>query len=368
MRLVYYFTSLGNGSSGTGGEYLGPTNNASANGLETEGFWYLWKTLIEREILDEVLIVIESARSPGIRKWGKNFELRVVPHIDDSEHLLRPSDIIFARGGFRSWFYFLDRMNKAKRWVLFYRAASNRLKWPFWDIVIEDLTGKNFNFGGRLHYKFNKPIHPDIFNFRGRVTRDIDVMFHASHIHDKKGQWKCVDAAIAYRKMYGKDFIAVMPGGFYGGAKTREAYGKLTSSNLPVYTPGMVPRKDLTNWMNRSKLYIHLGGAGQNDRGNLESMLCGCQQIIGTPSCHPPFVYEHPEISTVILNHSPDAVAACIHDMLWWWRPNFPERVTSYYQMQNGMEVAVGQMAALVNFIKKHPVPDRQAALKVFAS
>lgn len=365
LRLVYFFTSLGNGTA-SGREHINPTSNSSATGLETEGFWYLWKILVDRKILDEVLIVVESARSPGIRRWTENFEVRVVPHIDDSEHLLRPNDVIFARGGFRSWFPFLGRMNEAKRWVLFYRAASNRLKWPFWDIVIEDLTDKSFEFGGRLHYRFNKPIHPGIFNFRDRTVRDIDVMFHASHIHDKKGQWKCVDAAIAYRKMYGESFVAVMPGSFYGGAKTREAYDKLKLENLPIYVPGMIPRKDLTNWMNRCKLYIHLGGAGQNDRGNLESMLCGCQQIIGTPSCHPPFVYEHKGISRVVLDHKPEIVALNIRQMLEDWEPNFPLEVADYYQKENGMEVAVGQMKVLVEFIKRYPIPNRGFALKEF--
>ena len=59
-------------------------------------------------------------------------------------------------------------------------------------------------------------------------------------------------------------------------------------------------RTDLNRWMNRCKIYIHLGGAGQNDRGNLESMLCGCRQIIGMPIYHPPFVYGNPNISQIV--------------------------------------------------------------------
>lgn len=364
MRVVYWFTSLGGAPTPRDWDKGMLTRNANAAELETEGFWYLWKELLERKILDEVLIVVESARGSGSKKWGSNFGVYVIPHIDQIEEFLRPDDVIVARGGFRSWFPILGRMNESKRWVIFYRAATHRLKWPFWDIVLEDLTDKSFVLGNRLHYKFNKPIHPDIFNFRKQIQRDIDVMFHASHIHDKKGQWKCVDAAIAYKKKYGEHFIGVMPGSFYGGEETRKAFQKVNDYNLPIWMPGFIPRRDLCMWMNRCKLYIHLGVAGQNDRGNLESMLCGCQQIIGNPHFHPPFVYNNKEISSVVRNHAPEEVATVIHDMLVAWRSDFPSKVASYYQKENGIEVAVGQMRILFDFIKRHKIPNRELAIK----
>jgi len=365
MRAVYFFTSLSNASEPIRWNPKSETKNPSAAGLETEGFWYLWKVLVERRILDEVLVIIESARSPGVKKWREDYLLYVVPHINQAEVFLRPDDIIFARGGFRSWFPFLGKMNESKRWVLFYRAATNRGKWPFWDIVLEDLTGKSFVLEDRLHYRFNKPINPEVFKFRDRSGRDIDTMFHASHIHDKKGQWKCVDAAIAYKEIFGKHLHAVMPGGFYGGVKTREAYHKIHKHELPIWVPGMVSREDVNRWMNRCKLYIHLGGAGQNDRGNLESMACGCQQVIGNPQFHPPFVYENPEISEVVLNtQNPEEVAKVVHNMLARWKPSIPPKVAEYYQRQNGIEVAVRQMEVLFNLIKRYPVPDRAVAIR----
>jgi hypothetical protein len=363
-RVVYFYECLGNAERPIAWDSKRDTVNKSAIGLETEGFWYLWKTLLERKILDEVLVIVESARSPGYKQWKDNYSLYVIPHINQVDEFLRPDDVLFVRSGYRTWFAFLERIRPEKRWVLFYRAASNRAKWGFWDIVLEDLTDKSFVFGDKLHYRFNKPTHPDIFKFRDRTIRDIDVMFHASHIHDKKGQWKCVDAAIAYREMYGKDFIGVMPGGFYGGEKTREAYKKIEKYKLPIWVPGMVPKDDLNRWMSRSKLYLHLGGAGQNDRGNLESMLCGCQQLIGNLSYHPPFVYSPDGLGVVINDHSPRNVAEEIGRVLSAWTPHTPFFMSKYYQEQNGVDVSVRQMEILFDFIKRNPIPDRQLAIK----
>ena len=52
-----------------------------------------------------------------------------------------------------------------------------------------------------------------------------------------------------------------------------------------------------------------------------------------------------------------------IHDMLTNWNRSVPEKVATYYQEQNGMGVAVGQMSRVINFIKKNPTPNRQVAI-----
>lgn len=369
MKIVYWYTSVGNAGGPTvRWDKTAPTQNSIALSIESEGFWFLWKTLLERKILDEVVIVIESARYPGVVKWKDNFTCYVVPHIIQSLPLLGPGDVLFARGGFRTWFTELQKMNEEKRWVLFYRAATHRLKWPFWDIVIEDLTDKHFVHGNRIHYRFNKPISPEFFSFDNNCERDFDVMLHASHIHDKKGQWKGVDAAIAYREKFGRDLKIVMPGGFYGGANTRAAFDKIKAYRLNVATPGMVQKTTLAKLMNRSKLYFHLGGAGQNDRGNLEAMLCGCRQVIGNPVFHPPFVWNNEEISAVVSDHSPMNVADKIDLMLKEWNPSVPPKVAAYYEKENGFEVTVSQMKILIDFLKRNPVPDREAAIKEFVS
>lgn len=338
--------------------------------FHTEGFYYLWKILVERKVIDEVLVVVDSAHGKGVHWWFDNYYAKVIPHLNGLERwgILRPDDIIFARGGFRPWPPFLQRANESKKWVLFYRAASNRLKWPYWDVVIEDLTARSYNFGDRLHYRFNKPISPEIFTFTPKEDRVYDVMFHASHIHDKKGQWKGVEAALAYRKKYGKDLHAIMPGGFYGGGKTRDMYQTIRNHHLDIKVPGMVQRTDLCRLMNQSKLYLHLGVAGQNDRGNLESMRCGCQQIIGNPQFHAPFIYSNWEMSVAIQDHSPEKVADVIHHMLEEWTPEAPAKVHEYYERENGTEVAVSQMTCLLEWIKSHPVPDRSEILKRFVS
>lgn len=104
-----------------------------------EGFCYLFKKFIERKLFDEILVVIESNRSPGSFYIAPGIKGLVVPHINELRKFLYDDDVLWARGGWKSWFPFLQKWHDDDHWLLFYRAASNRGAWTFWDIVLDDL-------------------------------------------------------------------------------------------------------------------------------------------------------------------------------------------------------------------------------------
>src|SRR5574343_246792 len=115
MRIVYLYVNQGNADAPIPWNPETRTENHFAVDFYTEGFSYLWKKALEYKIVDEVLVVVESNRSPGSFRYGKRFGCLVVPHIDSLQHYLRDDDIIFCRNGFRSWFPFLTRAHEARR-------------------------------------------------------------------------------------------------------------------------------------------------------------------------------------------------------------------------------------------------------------
>jgi len=363
LRVKYLFTSVG-----SAGHPIPFDENATLppdliKDFVSEGFCYMWSRMLDLGIVDDVEVVMESARFPGLYEFTPKFRFRVVPHINQFFKHIEPDDIIFVRGGFKSWFPCLQQWKKEQKWVLFYQAATNRGVWQFWDVVFNDLVSENGKDRyGRFHLAFKKPTHPSFFKPM-EIPRDFDICVGASHIHDKKGQWKVIRAIQAYERRYGKALNAVMPGRMYHGTSTNLMVEDIQAGKVSRLTmPGMVSRLEVGKILNRSKLFVHVGGAGQNDRGVLESMACGTPVMLANTQYHAPFTFKTP-LSFVTLNSlNPEALAVDIHNALEVCTEERRVEVKRYFEDESSVEaVILPAMWRLFKFLRANPKADREA-------
>ena len=367
MRLVYFYTSNGCLEPGGSANWnpQGMTGNFFAGQqITTEGFYYLFRKLIEYGILEEVLIVIDSMRSPGMISHHPGIKIRVVPHVDYILPYLRDDDIFYVRGGFKPWYEFLSKQKAAGRWMMFYRAATNRGNWPFWDVILEDLTTRmTVDNQGRITYPIVKPTNPEIFyTIQNEHYRTYDLCIGASHIHDKKGQWRTIDALVNYRKIYGENLHCIMPGSFHHSVHTNEILDIIAKNELDVAMPGMIDRRDMRSIYSSAKLYVHLATSGQNDRGVLESLCCGTPAIIGFPNFHP-VQFRPPSVRIATKPDDPVTVAYEIHSALADINRQgsmINQMMTKgNYESFNGLPITLNQFIHLLCAMQKKPAVDR---------
>jgi len=276
---------------------------------------------------------------------------------------INPGDILVVRGGFRAWYPLLDHIyRQRKNWILFYRANTNRHPWPFWDIILNDLIDEPRAIRGRLHYNFSKPVNESIFGIidaPSTIPREYDVMIGASHIHRKKGQYITVKALQQYYHMFGIKPRAILPGGYMRCTENNTIKSIIRSGDVDITGPKNFTRQQLALQMNRTKLFVHPGYGGQNDRGILEAMCCGCLPLIFGQRHVSPIIWDH----SVHIPQDPNNIAQTIHKALSM--VDDYDRTT--YQRINGLiEVCLPKMVDLLQFISKHPVPDRSAACAEF--
>jgi Glycosyltransferase len=364
-RLVYFYVS--NGSTIPGTIKWSPeqkTHDPFAHHFTQEGFCYLFQKLIDKKIIKDVLVVIESSRHSGSKYLSSNMSILAVPHIDELKPYLREDDIILARGGWRSWFPFLQEWHDLGRWLLFYRAASNRGAWKFWDIVLNDLqTGFAQDKVGRFYYPINKPVDPNLF-YPMDEPKIYDLCIGASHIHEKKGQWKIVAVLDSYKKRYGKKLQCVLPGAF----RQLRSY-EILSDHPDIFMSGMLGKNELRKIYNQSRLFVHCGGAGQNDRGPLEAMSCGTPVMLASEQYHPGWMNS---LSTPLSFHispdEPDIAAQQIHETMKlvkndniWRERSVTLAVKTYFEEVNGVDnIIVPQFDRLLSLIAQTPHKKRQ--------
>jgi len=322
--------------------------------------WLLHR-MRETKIVDDILIFIESNRYPGSASiYG--IPIHVVPNIHNIDSYLEPEDVIWVRGGFRSWHEWLVK-RQGKHWLLLYAADTGRERWLFWDVIFSDIGRKSWiDVRDRLWVDFHKPIHPKIFY---PITCDpgYDICIGASHIHDKKGQWKTIQAIVEYEKIYRKKLKCVMPGRLMRGSKTSQIPRVIAEHNLDVKVTGMIGRKAVNELYNKSKLFVYLGGGGQNDRGPLEALRCGTPIVICNPKRHHHVVCQNPLVSCV----SEDSmdfkkVADELHILLNVLKPGDKGVVHRYFEAHNGIEtVCLPEMRSVFDIIRRNPKPSRDA-------
>lgn len=364
-RLIYCYVSNGAADPDNVPQWnpITKSHDPFASHWNEEGFCYLFRRLLEEKILDQVLVVIESNRSPGygtIDPPCEGMSMLVVPHINQLDVFTKPGDVLWARGGWRSWYEYLKNWHDTGNWLLFYRAASNRGAWTFWDIVFDDLIKKpDLDEHNRFYYPINKPINPNVF-FNTGEKQIYDLCLGASHVSDKKGQWRMVEALVEYKKMYGKNLKCILPGGFSKGEMTNTIFPNIEKHKLDVNVVGMTTRKSMNVIYNQSKLFLHGGGAGQNDRGPLEAMSVGCPVMITRPEIHAPFITKVPY--NFSLSTDPNEMARQIHFALQvvtheLWRAN----VRLNYHLHNDIEkVIIPQFKKVFDLVFRTEYKDRK--------
>lgn len=347
MRLVFYYTHA---------------RNVSPEDLMSDGITFMFQKMIETGIISECLCIIDSFNlKPKYLKTSKHITCAVVNGINGTEDMICENDIIFIRGGFKPWIPLIERLRVKNHWIIFYGANTGNERWGLWDIVLDDMSGQTkINENGSLNLEYFKPVNEDIFHNTNQ-ERLYDVMIGASHIHDKKGQWKVIDAIIEYEVKYKQKLRCVLTGAFRGGAETARIHQKIIANKLDVKITGMLSRPELAKIYNASKLLIKMGG-GQNDRSVLEAMACGCLVNMEVPERSAPLTrYRclNSEGSIVLILKglrvvNPDTVSH--------------KTMSDEFSKLSGMsEIVLPRMKKLFNFFKKYPKANRTKLIELEA-
>jgi hypothetical protein len=379
MKLIFWYTQQGSAKPGTceWQPQIKAENFYAVNkdaGLESEGYLHMLKSLLDKGVMDAVDVYIESPRGAGTHSYfNGQITCRVIPNIKMMDQYVKPGDVIFARGGFRSWFDYLVQLKKRGHWLLLYAANTGRQRWKFWNVILDDLCleGRNWlDSHGRFWFDFVKPINQAKFYPESHEIKRYDVCIGASHIHDKKFQYRGVEAVLAYQQIFGRNLKCVLPGRGDRGVNTRRIPQMINDNNLDIHMPGMVRRTVLRQIYNQSRLTLFFGEGGQNDRGPLESLACGTPILLATPHRHTPVLLGNPYCYVVHDKYDPVALACDIHSQLQRFadaetvRPN----CAKFFIETNGMEeVAVPRMVELFNVIRANPKPNTECLVNAFA-
>ena len=354
MRVVYLYT----GDNGDNPDWVGTwspadlATNAFALSMGEQGFFYMWKRLVKQGFLDEVLIVIKMTTGMGNIQYCDGVRGLVVPNFRALDEFLQDGDIIFVRDGFR-WLEQLRELKQRGHPLVFYAANSARAKWDIWDVICEDcndriLAGPWTDHHGSIHMPFYKPTNPMLFNPINGMSGRYDICIGASHIHDKKGQHRVIDALIQYKKRYGVCPKCVLPGRFYHAVHTNQILPKIAEHELDVDLPGMVSKRKMKDIYNQSRLFVAPGGSGQNDRNVLEAMRCGCPVLFAYRGHRPPWLYaeDSPAIECNSID-DPWQLAYWLHQVQGGGRKqsrtedNARQATWDWHERHNGMENVV---------------------------
>ena len=330
----------------------------------TEGYFWQLRRMVETKIVDEVLVIIESNRGPGKLDFPyPNFTGYVIPEISYLHDMLREDDILFIRGGFRSWHDFIVDHYRDK-WKILYAANTGRERWPWWDIILDDLTPPSLrpmiDTRERLWLHYEKPINPNIF-YPMDIPKKYDLCIGASHIHDKKGQWKAVEALYEYKLEHGRNLKTIMPGGkIRHGVGTNKIHSML--SELDIELPGFVSRDDLRVIYNQSKVFVHLGGGGQNDRGPLEAMRCGTPLLLSNTSRHGYVTWSDPKFFFIISEDvTTKRIAGLLPIVIEKFHEIKREDVFDHFEKTSGVEnIILPQMKLIFDFLRWNPKADKE--------
>lgn len=340
------------------------TKSPFAQRAISDGMVELFNQLALQGIVDSTIITIDSTRYPGYLQVSPKTSIYVIPTMNCIKEFLNPGDIVIVRGAFKSWIPLLQYIQNTKRnWILYYRANTCHHAWPFWDIILNDLIAVSKISGRRLHFNFSKPVNENIFgpiDSPKQLPKVYDIMIGASHIHRKKGQYLTVQALLEYEKFSGKRLKAIMPGGYITCTTNRLIWDTLKSGRVDIETPKSLTRQQLCLRMNQTKLFVHSGVGGQNDRGVLEAMCCRVPVLVTSKAHFSPFVWEYGLHAT----RSPLDIALNIQTFMLT-----KVHTVADYPAINGLhEIAIPKMRSIIEFIFNNPTPNRVLACDYFSA
>ena len=328
--------------------------------MKYEGPSIMLSELKRTGVIDDVKVFYESNRGPGCADWGINLKGWVCPEIKWVNKFIDDDTVIYVRGGFRSWFELL-KSKIGKNWLMCYNANTGRERWTIWDIILWDLTQQNFlDRHNRIWYHYVKPIDEATFK---PIEQDLfyDVCIGASHIHDKKGQWRVVEALLLYKEKYGVNLKAILPGFGVRGTQTRKMRQMIIDNRLDVTITGMLSKPDLCRTVfNRSKIGVFVGTHGQGDRGPIEALACGLPIILGMKKYHSPYVYG--ENVSMVLKDVHDIKE--LTDLIHLYLEKRPSRkyVYNYYRDNMGFKnVCYPNIKYIFDFIRDNRKPTIEA-------
>lgn len=365
MKLIYMFTSDGCASPEAVVKW---DRNAQAENhflnqlAESEGFFYMIQRMIEEKTIEACDIYVDTMRGHhGWLQMGAGIRGFAIPHVMDIQY--EPEDVFLVRGGFKPWYPFLTELfKKRENWILFYRANTDRGRWPFWDVTLDDLSARAYVAGDSLRIAFKKPTSPLVFSYKNTNSRKFDVCVGASHIHDRKGQWRVVKAASLLRSKK-IELKLIMPGRSIGGFQTLEMFRQIEREKLDIVMPGMVPRFEVANILNKTKLFVNMG-SGQNDRGVLEAMCCGAPVMVAQPRYFSSFVQQCPTTSVCRDSDNIELLAEDIAAAVHSYTAEKSEETVAWHERHCGMRVVLDQMRFLFQILRRSPMPSRPYVIK----
>lgn len=361
-KLVYFYYSTGD-CKGLKFDKKKVTENRWANQFHTEGQFNLFDNLIKHNVVNECSIVIESGIDSGYKQLCPGIDCYVVPRLNDILPYINDDDILFMRGGWKSWIPVIEKFVAEERNLLFYGANTGRGRWPYWNIVADDLhdycySGRN----DRLYWYYRKPMNQDIFYYDPSVKQKYDLMIGASHITDKKGQWRAVEMLVNLKTTYGFNPKSVLPGALRRGTHTNELVANIKKYNLNVELVSMLPREQLADLMRSTRVFFHAGAGGQNDRGPLEAMACGMYVGVHSPKYHAPAVYKSKNLTFVNAYDEIHIAADQLYDTLLLRKDR--QAIADYFIKECGINICVKDFTELINILIDNPKRNQKEVLK----
>lgn len=333
--------------------------------IYTEGHLYLLQKLVLSGIVDSAEIVIENGEHcDQVTMFGTT-----VRHVDSVNEILpSPGDIVWVRGGWKSWIPWIEQRRRERIWVMYYGANTGHERWPFWDVVLDDMIvqtrteGERSNDSPRLRWPYRKPVWPGFCLGKGEIKYDLCV--GASHVFDRKGQWRALQAIMRY----GKPLRLVIPGGLVGRDEpTVRALQELATSGIETHFPGHVGREQLADIFRASRAFVYAGAGGQGDRSVIEAGLCGCPIMLYFTKNHARYVWEN-EAVTWVAKAPEDPVKMASELGVWLASLGMMSRksISAHLMATGGVERCTQNLIPLLWFFRDNPQADRKQLIRVF--